>query len=195
LNKFPAKIEKEIIANLPVVKTDCEIVIVDAEKKIDLAVKELYLSDYVGFDTETKPSFTRGKINKVALLQLSTDKKCFLFQLHKIGKSAAIKEFMESDKNLKIGLSIRDDFRMLNKWQPMQPQNFVDLQNFVKDFDIEELGLQKIFAIIFNQKISKSEQLSNWENSTLTRAQQLYAATDAWACREIYLQLLKVNAQ
>jgi ribonuclease D len=111
--------------------------------------------------------------------------------LQLIGKSQVIKEFLESSEILKIGLSTRDDFRMLNRWQSLKPQNFIDLQDFVKTFGIEELSLQKIFAIIFYQRISKNEQLSNWESPTLTRNQQLYAATDAWACRQIYLELIK----
>jgi ribonuclease D len=195
LKEFAAKIDKEIVNAFPVVRTNCEIVIVDTEEEVELALQELYACDVVGFDTETKPCFTKGKINKIALLQLSTKRKCFLFRLQNIEKKENIKEFLESNKILKIGLSVRDDFRMLSRWQTMKPHNFVDLQQFVKNYGIEELGLQKIFAIIFKKKISKKEQLSNWESPTLTQAQQLYAATDAWACRQIYLKLLKISAQ
>lgn len=188
---YQAKIEKEKIVELPTAKTDCEIVVIDKAQAVDDAVKELYLSDIVGFDTETKPSFARGKINKIALLQLSTEKKCYLFRLQKIGKNETLKNFLESTKILKIGLALRDDFRMLNRWTNVKPQNFVDLQTFVKKFGIEEMGLQKIFAIIFSKKISKREQLSNWEANNLDNAQKIYAATDAWACRQIYLKLIK----
>ncbi|MDR1544394.1 MAG: 3'-5' exonuclease domain-containing protein 2, partial [Prevotellaceae bacterium] len=107
MSNFVSKIEKGIVATMPVVKTDCEIVVIDNEKKVDSAVKDLYKSAFVGFDTETKPSFTRGKINKIALLQLSTEKKCYLFRLQLIGKSQVIKEFLESSEILKIGLSTR----------------------------------------------------------------------------------------
>jgi ribonuclease D len=186
---YQSKIEKELIVNLPVAKTDCEIVVVDNPQLVEKAIKELYLSDIVGFDTETKPSFTRGKVNKIALLQISDNKKCYLFRLQKIGKNITLKHFLESTKNLKIGLSLRDDFRMLNRWTNVKPQNFIDLQTFVKGFGIEETSLQKIFAIIFAKKISKREQLSNWEAPILDNSQQIYAATDAWACRQIYLKL------
>ena len=188
---YQAKIEKEKIIDLPVAKTDCKIVIIDNEQSVDEAVKELYLSDIVGFDTETKPSFAKGKMNKIALLQLSTEKKCYLFRLQKIGKNEKLKTFLESTKILKIGLSVKDDFRMLSKWTKVKPQNFIELQTFVKNFGIEEMSLQKIFAILFSQKISKREQLSNWEADTLGKAQKLYAATDAWACRQIYLKLIE----
>ena len=190
---YQAKIEKEKIINLPVARTDCKIVVIDNAQTVEEAVKELYLSEVVGFDTETKPTFTRGKINKIALLQLSTEKKCYLFRLQKIGKNEILKKFLESTNILKIGLSVKDDFRMLSKWTKVRPQNFIELQTFVKNFGIEDMGLQKIFAIIFSKKISKREQLSNWETDTLSRAQQLYAATDAWACRQIYLKLIEKN--
>ena len=186
---YQAKIEKEKIVDLPIARTDCEIVVIENPQAVNDAVKELYLSAVVGFDTETKPSFLRGKINKIALLQLSTEKKCFLFRLQKIGKNDALKHFLESTNILKIGVSVKDDFRMLNRWQKVKPQNFIELQTFVKDYGIEEMGLQKIFAIIFKQKISKREQLSNWEADILGNAQKMYAATDAWACRQIYLKL------
>ena len=188
---YQAKIEKEKIADLPVARTNCKIVVIDNVQAVEEAVKELYRSAVVGFDTETKPAFVRGKINKVALLQLSTEKKCFLFRLQKIGKNETLKKFLESTNILKIGLSIKDDFRMLSKWTKVKPQNFIELQTFVKDFGIEDMGLQKIFAILFSKKISKREQLSNWETDTLSRAQQVYAATDAWACRQIYLKLME----
>ena len=188
---YQAKIEKEKIIDLPIAKTDCKIVVIDNAQAVEEAVKELYLSDIVGFDTETKPVFTRGKMNKIALLQLSTEKKCFLFRLQKIGKNEALKKFLESTKILKIGLSVKDDFRMLSRWTKVKPQNFIELQTFVKNFGIEDMGLQKIFAILFSQKISKREQLSNWETDTLSKSQQIYAATDAWACRQIYLKLME----
>ena len=188
---YQAKIEKSKIVDLPVAKTDCKIVVIDNARAVDDAVKELYLSDIVGFDTETKPVFTRGKMNKIALLQLSTEKTCYLFRLQKIGKNETLKIFLESTKILKIGLSVKDDFRMLSRWTKVKPQNFVELQTFVKNFGIEDMGLQKIFAIIFAKKISKREQLSNWETDVLSKAQQVYAATDAWACRQIYLKLME----
>jgi len=186
---YQSKIEKEKIIDLPVAKTDCKIVVIDNEQAVEEAVKELYLSDIVGFDTETKPTFTKGKMNKIALLQLSTEKKCYLFRLQKIGKNETLKNFLESTKILKIGVSVKDDFRMLNRWTKVKPQNFVELQTFVKNYGIEEMSLQKIFAILFSQKISKREQLSNWEADILKKTQQIYAATDAWACRQIYLKL------
>ena len=95
------------------------------------------------------------------------------------------------EKIKKIGLALHGDLRNLRVWDKFTPKNFIDLQKIVIQYGIEELGLQRIYAIIFGKKISKSQQLSNWEAKILNQAQQIYAATDAWACREIYLKLIE----
>jgi 3'-5' exonuclease domain protein len=188
---YQAKIDKEIVKDLPIAQTDCQIELIDSPDEVDKAVKYLLRSKVVGFDTESKPSFTKGKSNKIALMQISTQKRCFLFRLQMIGKNQRLKEFLENENIKKIGVAIHGDLRNLRVWSKFEPKNFVDLQNIVGDYGIEELGLQKIYAIVFGKKISKSQQLSNWEAKILNRAQQIYAATDAWACRQIYLKLTK----
>mgnify|MGYP001685405523 FL=1 len=188
---YQAKIDKEIVKDLPIAQTDCQIELIDSPDEVDKAVKYLLRSKVVGFDTESKPSFTKGKSNKIALMQISTKKRCFLFRLQMIGKNQRLKEFLENENIKKIGVAIHGDLRNLRVWSKFEPKNFVDLQNIVGDYGIEELGLQKIYAIVFGRKISKSQQLSNWEAKILNRAQQIYAATDAWACRQIYLKLTK----
>ena len=188
---YQAKIDKEIVKDLPIAQTDCQIELIDSPDEVDKAVKYLLRSKVVGFDTESKPSFTKGKSNKIALMQISTQKRCFLFRLQMIGKNQRLKEFLENENIKKIGVAIHGDLRDLRVWSKFEPKNFVDLQNIVGDYGIEELGLQKIYAIVFGKKISKSQQLSNWEAKILNRAQQIYAATDAWACRQIYLKLTK----
>jgi len=191
---YQAKIDKEIVKDLPIAQTDCQIELIDSPDEVDKAVKYLLRSKVVGFDTESKPSFTKGKSNKIALMQISTQKRCFLFRLQMIGKNQRLKEFLENENIKKIGVAIHGDLRNLRVWSKFEPKNFVDLQNIVGDYGIEELGLQKIYAIVFGKKISKSQQLSNWEAKILNRAQQVYAATDAWACRQIYLKLTKKKA-
>ncbi|RKV85694.1 MAG: 3'-5' exonuclease domain-containing protein 2 [Bacteroidetes bacterium] len=189
--QYPAKIDKDIVRELPVAQTDCEIEVIDSANEVATAVDCLMQEEVVGFDTETKPSFTHGKSNKIALMQISTAKKCFLFRLQMIGKSEALKNFLENEKIKKIGLALHGDLRNLRVWDKFTPKNFIDLQKVVIQYGIEELGLQRIYAIIFGKKISKSQQLSNWEAKILNQAQQIYAATDAWACREIYLKLIE----
>ena len=189
--QYPAKIDKDVVRELPVAQTDCEIEIIDSANEVATAVDCLMQEEVVGFDTETKPSFTHGKSNKIALMQISTAKKCFLFRLQMIGKSEALKNFLENEKIKKIGLALHGDLRNLRVWDKFTPKIFIDLQKIVIKYGIEELGLQRIYAIIFGKKISKSQQLSNWEAKILNQAQQIYAATDAWACREIYLKLIE----
>ena len=189
--QYPAKIDKDIVRELPVAQTDCEIEVIDSANEVATAVDCLMQEEVVGFDTETKPSFTHGKSNKIALMQISTAKKCFLFRLQMIGKSEALKNFLENEKIKKIGLALHGDLRNLRVWDKFTPKNFIDLQKIVIQYGIEELGLQRIYAIIFGKKISKSQQLSNWEAKILNQAQQIYAATNTWACREIYLKLIE----
>ena len=155
----------------------------DAEKAV------AYLKDQriVGVDTETRPSFKRGTTHKVALLQISTQDTCFLFRLNRIGMPDSLQEFLMSD-TLMIGLSLKDDFNSLRKRQDMHPDrgNWIELQEYVGKFGIEDRSLQKIYANLFGEKISKNQRLSNWEADVLSEGQKLYAATDAWACVEIY---------
>lgn len=176
---------------MPVVGFDGTITLVDDLSKLQAAIDELRRADVVGVDTETKPSFTRGTHHKVSLVQISTTNHCFLFRLNKISFPQELADFLADDKVMKIGLALRDDFNGLIRQRKFKPDNFVDLQTIVKNYGILELGLQKIFAIVFGRKISKAQRLTNWENDVLTEQQQVYAATDAWASLLIYLQLMK----
>ena len=182
-------ISKQQIAELDRVVFEGDIIVIDNLAQVRNAVNHLSSQSTIGFDTETKPAFKRGQINKVALLQLATEEECFLFRLNKIGYPKEIENFMCDINVKKIGLSLRDDFAALRKRTGRKPENFIDLQLFVDKFDIEDSSLQKIYAILFGQKISKSQRLSNWEAAVLSPAQQSYAAIDAWACLRIYNHL------
>ena len=186
---FPENIDKTEIANLPLTNHTGEIIVIDNAKAVAEAVQDLMECPLLGFDTETKPSFKKGEHNKVSLLQLATTERCYLFRLHLIGPNTHLKKILESEEVRKVGLSVHDDFRALNRWMPVNPSNFIELQRYVKYYGINEMSLQKIYAIVLKHKISKRQQLSNWEAPILTDAQQLYAATDAWACRDIYFEL------
>jgi len=182
-------ISKEEVNELPLVFFEGEIIVVDTEKKAKEAIKVLRKQKIVGIDTETKPSFKKGQSHKVALLQIATADQCFLFRLNKIDFPETLAAFLSRKSIQKIGLALRDDFIGLNKHYNFKPENIIDLQSIVNSYGILEKGLQKIFAIVFNQKISKSQRLSNWESEELTDKQQLYAATDAWAPLMIYQAL------
>ncbi len=179
-------ISKAEISVLPVVTFEGRIVtiqtVTDAEKAIDY----LLTQKMVGVDTETRPSFVSGKSYKVSLLQVSTDEVCFLFRLNYIGFPQCIQRFIEDEKVMKIGLSLKDDFGALHKRSNFEPGEFIELQEYVRQFGIDDLSLQKIYAILFGQRISKNQRLSNWEAEVLNDRQKIYAATDAWACLMIY---------
>lgn len=145
----------------------------------------------VGIDTETKPAFKKGVINKIALLQIATESQCFLFRLNKIPFPEELADFLSNKKIKKVGLATKDDLKGLNGHRKLTPANVVDLQSIVKNYGILELGLQKIYALLFEKKISKSQRLTNWENDELTEHQKSYAATDAWSTLMIYKKLEK----
>ena len=182
-------ISKEAIAELPQAAFEGRIIMINSPLDCRKAIKYLMTQPVIGFDTETRPSFHKGNPHKVALLQLSTADQCFLIRLNRTGLTPEIKELMESDKVLKVGLSIKDDIHSLSALEPINPGNIVELQTFVKDYEIADNSLQKVYAIIFNERISKGQRLTNWEAETLTEAQQAYAALDAYACLKIYNHL------
>jgi ribonuclease D len=189
-------ISKEDISKLPIETFNGNIVVIDHGQEVAKAIDYLFAQPVIGFDTETRPTFTSGKSNKVALLQLSTEDTCFLFRLNLIGYPDALKDIICSSTVKKIGLSLRDDFAAMRKRSGLTPENFIDLQIFADKFGIDDNSLQRIYAIIFGKKISKSQRLSNWEAPELSYYQLTYAALDAWACLRIYNHLMnggKIN--
>lgn len=180
-------ITKEEIAHLPIETFEGHIITIISESDANKAVAYLREFSVVGFDTETRPSFKKGQHYKVSLIQISTEDTCFLFRLNYLkGIPASLLNFLNSEETIKVGLSLRDDFGAIRKRSALNPGNFIDLQDFVKPFGIQEASLQKIYAILFSKKISKGQRLTNWEAENLTEPQQRYAALDAWACLKIY---------
>lgn len=187
MRQIKNKISKAEIAQMSKVQFSGRIFVIYTEDDAEKAVEYLKTQYIVGVDTETRPSFRKGVTHKVALLQIATSDTCFLFRLNRIGMPASLQDFLMSDV-LKIGLSLKDDFMVLRRRRDVHAEegNWIELQDYVKRFGIEDRSLQKIFANLFEQKISKAQRLSNWEAETLTESQINYAATDAWACVEIY---------
>ena len=186
---------KQYISTLPKAEFQGKIVIIHSQREVKAAVDFLRKQTIVGVDTETRPSFRRGLTYQVALLQISTLDICFLFRLNMLGLPSELAQFFETPEILKIGLSLKDDISLLKRRAQFKPQGFIDLQDFVKTMGIEDMSLQKLYANVFGEKISKSAQLTNWENTVLTESQKKYAATDAYATLRIYLELneLKQN--
>ena len=191
VNNFIDKISNEQTALLPAIEFRGEIRIVEQERDIAAACKLLAEQSGIGFDTETRPSFRPGGTFRVSLLQLSTPKVCFLFRLNKIPLAKPILQLLEDKKVLKIGADVAGDLRSLRQIRHFRDGGFVDLQSIASEWGIGEKSLRKLSAIVLGQRVSKAQRLSNWEATTLTDKQQLYAATDAWVCTRIYEQLLR----
>lgn len=190
MKRFSISIPKEQLAAMPVVAFGGEITVVDTPEAVAEAIDYLNRCPIVGFDTETKPSFRKGMTNTVSLIQISDDTRAFLFRINRTGFSEPIRRFLENPDVVKVGLSLKDDFHVLHRVAPFAPASFVELQEMVRDYNIADSSLQKIYGIIFGGRISKSQRLSNWEAESLAPGQRAYAALDAWACLHIYRQLM-----
>ena len=189
---FQICISPDEIAALELASFPGEIVVVDEPGPVmDQAVRYLKKQTVLGFDTETRPTFSPEQHSGgTALLQLSGGGKAYLFRLKKCGLPRALASVLASPKVIKVGAATLDDVRGLQKITRFSPKGFVDLQNMVWEYGIRDKSVKKMAAIILGVKISKAQQLSNWEADKLSEGQQRYAATDAWVCREMYLKLL-----
>ena len=187
------KYDKQRIPDLPKVLFEGRIVVILTESEAQKAVDYLLSQPILGVDTETRPSFKKGRANKVALLQVASHEICFLFRLNQLGISPAVKRLLEDKSVPKIGLSWHDDLNMLHKSGEFETGYFIDLQNHVREIGVEDLSLQKLYANFFGQKISKRERLTNWEADILNDKQKQYAATDAWACIMLYEELMRLE--
>jgi len=188
---FQSKIIKEQIHKLPVKKFEGSIYLVDTINKKKLIKDKLNNTEVLGFDTETRPSFKKGIRNNISLIQLATSHNAFLFRINLIGIPDFLVRIFENENIIKVGVALRDDLSGLKKIKPFNPNGFIDLQQYVEKFGIEDKGLKKLAANILGLKISKSQQTSNWENNILKKQQLEYAATDAWVCYKIYNKLTR----
>ncbi|MBN2596513.1 3'-5' exonuclease [Labilibaculum sp.] len=186
---FQKSITKEEVNELPLQGFDGEIVLVDRDMELDDAVQYLKKFPILGFDTETRPSFKKGRVNDVALLQLAANSKTFLFRINKIGLPEQLLDLLADPKIMKVGAAIKDDIRGLQKLNDFDANGFLELQEYVSKFGIESFSLKKLSAIVLNFRISKRQQVSNWEAEELSSGQLKYAATDAWVSLKIFEKL------
>lgn len=187
------KFDKRLIADLEPVQFGGRIVVVLSESEAQRAVDYLLAQPLLGVDTETRPSFKRGPMNKVSLLQVSGHEVCFLFRLNILGMSPSVRRLLEDVTVPKVGLSWHDDLLQLHRLGDFETGNFIDLQNHVREIGVEDLSLQKLFANFFGRKISKRQRLSNWDADVLNDKQKAYAATDAWSCILLYEELQRLK--
>jgi ribonuclease D len=185
-SNYFSNIEDEYVRSLPAMTFPGIINVIDHASNLEDIRSLLQNEPLLGFDTETKPSFKKGRFHSVALLQLSSRDHAFLFRLNKMQLPGFILDILEDENVIKVGVAIKDDINALNKLSPFIPAGFIDLQQFVKKFGIEDNGLKKLVANIMGYRISKKSQTSNWEQEILSHEQLEYAATDAWVCRQMY---------
>jgi len=184
--EFEKNITNEALNELPLRAYDGAVVVISDSEGVDTFIHEISRHRFLGFDTETKPVFVRGHSNKVAVLQLATPEKAYLFRLTSTGVTQGMKELFENPNILKIGVAIRDDIKALQALKKFTPHGFVELTTLTKEAGLEAEGVKKLTALILGFRISKSAQTSNWEAPKLDEKQITYAATDAWVCLKMY---------
>ena len=186
---FPLSISKDEVMELPLGHYRGKIVVASNQEQIDRAMAEINQSKVVGFDTEAKPTFIKGQIRNIGLIQIAIENKVFLLRIHKVGVVDSIHRFLENDQIVKVGIGLKDDFNLLDRLRSLEPKGFVDLNDTMTELGAESIGARNLAAMILEIRISKSAQTSNWELDELSQKQLNYAATDAWICLEIYNKL------
>lgn len=181
----------KIDAPIPYVKAQFpgEIIMINDDAEIASALELIKGESLIGFDTETKPAFKKGEVYQVSLLQLATPDYALLFRLHTLSDFSLIAKFFEDESVFKIGVAIRDDIKGLQKLFPFTAKGFVELADLAKTYNLKNFGLKGLTEEVLELTLSKRAKLSNWESKVLKNDQKLYAATDAWIGREIYIAL------
>ena len=187
-------ITKDEIRLLPLGFFTGRTVVVNSKTQLETAIEELSRETILGFDTETKPNFVKGKYNRVALLQLASQSTAYLFPLAHYGMSEELKAILESSSILKVGVAIGQDMKELKRDYQVEPRNHIDLNRHAKVRGYRNVGIRNLAGLMMGIRISKSKQMSNWENNPLDQGQVRYAATDAWVCLEIYQAFNKLDS-
>lgn len=194
MKKIYDKFDKSIINSLPLVTFPGKIIVVLNEYEAERAVEYLLSCDVLGVDTETRPAFRKGNNHKVALLQVATRKECFLFRLNHLGLPQSLLRLLSNKQVPMVGLSWHDDLMFLHRREQFEPGWFIDIQDIIGNLGIVDKSLQKLYANLFGEKISKRQRLTNWEADVLTDRQKEYAAIDAWACIKLYDEIMNLLA-
>ncbi len=187
------KITKEEISQLPLKAFEGEIIVITDKEAAKKCALKLLNEKLLGFDTEAKPSFKKGEINNVCMIQLSTDTKAYIFRVHLFEIPDELIQIFESQDIIKAGAAIRDDIKDLQKLRSFIPKSFVEIQDSAKAIGSQNFGLKSMAALFLNFRISKSAKLTNWENTHLTTQQLIYAATDAWVGLKLHQAISKYS--
>jgi ribonuclease D len=186
MTMFQKEITKEEVAQLELIQFEGPISLIETQEEFMKEIDAIARNPVLGFDTETRPSFKKGKVYPTSLIQISNTHQAWLIRVSRLGYPGRLLELLSNEEIIKVGAGLHDDIRRMRSDFHFKPRGFLDLQQYVEAFQIEEKGLKKLSAIVLGKRISKSQQVSNWDAENLTESQLRYAATDAWICLEIY---------
>jgi len=190
---IPRSISRERLVQLPIGRYGGKIVVVATQEQLDEARADLESERLVGLDTETRPSFTKGESHPPALVQLATARAVYLFQLRRSEWFHVLAALFEDPRCVKAGVSLKDDLRALKGLFTFEEQSMLDLGLAARRAGLRQTGLRNLAGIVLGFRIPKGAQTSNWAARDLTPAQITYAATDAWACRELCLEFRRLG--
>jgi len=186
-------IAREVLAELPVRHYEGEIVMVDSPRGYERAWEDLAGEKWVGWDTETRPAFRVGESYLPSLVQAATARAVYLFQLVKMDFSKPVGGLFAEPSIVKAGISVADDLKKLKQVFPFEEASVVDLGTVAKRHGLKQTGLRNMAGIFLGIRVAKGSKTTNWASPTLTAQQINYAATDAWACRELYLRFRELG--
>jgi len=181
-------ISREDMLNLPVRRYEGEICLVETSQQLERALADIREEQVVGFDTETRPAFTRGESYPPALVQAATARAVYIFQLRQAQVFPVVAELLETARIVKAGVALGRDLRDLKAVVPFSERNVLDLGTLAQRSGLKQTGVRNLAGMLLGFRIPKGNTTSNWAAPQLTPAQIAYAATDAWACRELYLR-------
>ena len=190
---FPREISREAMAALPISRYEGEVVLVAAHRELVRAMNDIQRESIVGWDTETRPAFRVGEVHKPSLFQVATTRAVYLFQLQQLDVSGAIREIFAAPGIVKAGISVKDDLRQLEMLFPLAPASVLDLGKVAQGHKMAQTGLRNLCGIFLGFRVPKGAKTTNWAAPRLTPQQVTYAATDAWACRELYLKFKELG--
>ncbi len=187
------KLSKDEINGMPLIKYEGDIQIFSNKDNIQDAVDYLLTQKVIGFDTETRPTFTKGPLNAPSIIQLAGEKSVFIFQLGGSAMFEKLSQVLSEKRVTKCGVSVDRDLIELMYLNPFDPCSFIDLGDVARARDIPHHGLRGLAALLLKHRISKSSQTSDWSRRKLSDAQVTYAATDAWISLRLFKKLEQEN--
>jgi ribonuclease D len=185
---FDRRMSKDEINGCPIKRWNGRTSVIRNKNDLVTAVDRLAGHNLLGFDTETRPAYTKGENYLPSILQLASNDEVFIFQLKHLGLAKPLREILSDSAIIKAGVSLDFDIRELKKLSPFKAAGFRDLGDLARKAGIMNHGLRGLAAVFLGIRISKGAQTSNWAKDVLTPQQIQYAATDAWVGRRLYLE-------